>query len=107
MRRRPEKENMEICGCVFRAVFRACLAYYKSSVENEADFELPCRNSLSATEQSVFKLYFLRGHGWKYCGVMLSMKESELFYHAHSISEKLGRVFVTEKIEMYKQVFSV
>lgn len=103
IRRSPVKEELSLCGCVYRAVFRACFVHYKHCIENKrrknyeyiADFELACRSSLAMEEYSVFELHFMKGRDWVFCTEKLGIDKGTFFHRAYSVQEKLGRVFKT------------
>lgn len=121
LRKTPVKEESKPCGCVFRAIFRACFARYRHCVEkagvtsnltldhsqgptghrlygrrNEeylADFELVCRRSLNKEEYDVFHWHFLQGADWKYCIEKIGIDKGAFFHRLYAVQEKLGRVF--------------
>jgi len=109
------------CGCVLRAVFRACYARYVFCVTKEkymskvclvarqgkerkrcyerlledyiADFYLVSLRSLNAFERGLFRAHFLEGGDWRVCCRRLRVDRG-IFYHAvYHIQQKLGRVF--------------
>lgn len=121
LRKTPVREATRPCGCVFRAIFRACFARYRHCIEragrssqmtlenlqgplgyrvwgrrNEeyvADFELVCRRSLSGEELDVFEYHFLQGLDWKQCVDKLGVDKGVFFHRVYGVQEKLGRVF--------------
>ena len=121
LRKTPVKEESRPCGCVFRAIFRACFVRYKTCVEragvtsnltldhsegptghrlwgrrNEeyiADFELVCRRSLNHDEFEVFQWHFLQGADWKVCIEKIGIDKGMFFHRVYLLQEKLGRVF--------------
>lgn len=121
LRKTPVKEQTRPCGCVFRAIFRACFVRYRHCIEkagvssaltldhaegpighrlwgrrNEeyiADFELVCRRSLNEDEFAVLKTHFLEGADWKYCIAKLGIDKGSFFHRVYTVQEKLGRVF--------------
>jgi len=121
LRKTPVKGETKVCGCVFRAIFRACFVRYWHCVEkagvtsnltldhaegptghrlwgrrNEeyiADFELVCRRTLNHDEHEVFKWHFLQGADWKFCIEKLGIDKGTFFHRVYSVQEKLGRVF--------------
>jgi len=121
LRKTPIKEVSKPCGCVFRAIFRACFVRYRHCIEksgtsscltydksegptghrfygrrNEeyiADFELVCRRSLSQEEYDVFNWHFIQGADWKYCIEKVGIDKGMFFHRVYVLQEKLGRVF--------------
>jgi len=121
LRKTPVKEEAKPCGCVFRAIFRACFVRYRHCSEkagvtssltldhsegpkgnrlygrrNEeyiADFELVCRRSLNQDEYEVFKWHFLQGADWKLCIEKIGIDKGTFFHRVYLLQEKLGRVF--------------
>lgn len=109
------------CGCVFRAIFRACLERYQtcsSSAQrikpvtheyfsgtrgirsygrrNEefiADFEAISRRTLDAEELELLHLYFFQNKDWKYCADKMNSNRGNIFHMVYTIQEKLGRAF--------------
>jgi predicted DNA-binding protein (UPF0251 family) len=120
LRKTPVKEDTKPCGCVFRAIFRACFVRYRHCVEkagvtsnltldhadgpkghrlwgrrNEeyiADFELVCRRSLNHDEYEVFRWHFLQGADWKFCIHQIGIDKGTFFHRVYTLQEKLGRV---------------
>jgi hypothetical protein len=110
-----------VCGCVYRAVFRACLhryrdycnrARYMSRVTLEmipgrkgrgtwgrkqeeycADFELIARRALTEFEHRLFRLHFLEGGDWKVCTQRLKMNRGNFFHAVYRVEQKLGRAY--------------
>ncbi len=121
LRKTPVREEARPCGCVFRAIFRACFVRYRHCVEragvtsnltldhaegptgnrfwgrrNEeyiADFELTSRRSLNEEEYGVFKWHFLYGADWKLCIDKIGVDKGTFFHRVYLLQEKLGRVF--------------
>lgn len=121
LRRTPIKDQTRPCGCVFRAIFRACFMRYRNSLEkagitstltldhaegptgnrfwgrrNEeyiADFELTSRRCLNQAEYEVFKWHFLYGADWKLCIAKIGIDKGAFFHRVYMLQEKLGRVF--------------
>lgn len=121
LRKTPVREVTKPCGCVFRAIFRACFVRYRHCVEkagtasgltydqsegptghrlwgrrNEeyiADFELVCRRSLGREEYDVFHWHFIQGADWKYCIEKIGIDKGSFFHRVYLLQEKLGRVF--------------
>lgn len=121
LRKTPVKEETRPCGCVFRAIFRACFLRYRHCMEragmasamsldkpqgptghrvwgrrNEeylADFELVCRRSLNKEEFDVFQAHFLQGADWKQCIERIGIDKGTFFHRVYTVQEKLGRVF--------------
>jgi len=110
------------CGCVLRAVFRACHARFRKCVEGgprvsqiwfdrvprgegyrgnwsrkeeeyKADFELVSRRSLDEFHYRIFRYHFLLGADWKLCCRKLGMNRGNFYHAVYRIQERLGRVF--------------
>ena len=113
-----------VCGCVLRAVFRACLARYRECREMQgrcsrgsltrepsgrigrhiygrkreeflADFELIARRSLSLAEWRLLRLAFLQGGCWRASCGALGLSRGNFFHAIYRLEAKLGRVFAT------------
>jgi hypothetical protein len=115
------KNNFTPCGCVFRAVFRACMnrfrecaaadgttgtvtwefysgpsgcrAYSRKREEYMADFCLIARRALDEEEHRLFRYYFLLGADWRLCARQLKIDRGVLFHSIYRIQRKLGRAF--------------
>ena len=96
-----------ICSCVFRAMFRECLAYFRSCYvsgfgivslehcsgpcgrrlysrkqeEYVADFDLVSRRVLNDQDYLIFRSYFLLGMDWSSCASKMGMNRGN-FFHA-------------------------
>jgi len=109
------------CGCVLRAIFRACYNRFRYCATKEkymsratleftggrekrftwsrkdeeyvADFCLVSRRHLNADEYRVFKYHFLLGADWKLCCRRLQMDRGNFFHMVYRIENRLGRVF--------------
>jgi hypothetical protein len=109
------------CGCVLRAVFRACFNRFRYCATKEkhisrasleftggrerrfswgrkdeeyvADFCLVSRRHLSTEQYRVFKYHFLLGADWKLCCRQLKMERGNFFHMVYRIETKLGQVF--------------
>ncbi len=109
------------CNCVFRAIFRACNARFRSCASKEkyisrvsleanpgrqrksvwglkdeeyiADFCLVSRRTLSEPEYRIFKYHFLLGADWKLCCRKLNIDRGTFFHAVYRIEQKLGRTF--------------
>lgn len=109
------------CGCVLRAVFRACYSHFRDCVTKEkymskisldlapgggrtntwgrkdeefiADFVLVSRRTLSEEEYRVFNYHFLLGADWRLCSRKLGMDRGAFFHTVYRIERELGRVF--------------
>ncbi|MCL5746164.1 MAG: hypothetical protein M1541_19915 [Acidobacteria bacterium] len=109
------------CGCVLRAIFRACFSRFRYCATKEkymsrasleftggrekrftwsrkdeeyvADFCLVSRRSLSAEEYRVFKFHFLLGADWKLCCRQFRMDRGNFFHMVYRIETRLGRIF--------------
>jgi hypothetical protein len=116
------KEKLYPCGCVLRAIFRACLSrfienataekwvsraklelgaasgqrrysYGRKDEEYMADFYLISKRTLDEQEFKVFRYYFLLSADWRLCCRKLQMERGVFFHMVYRIEEKLGRVF--------------
>ena len=103
------------CNCVFRAIFRACLARFRYCATKEkymskvsleysarwgrkdeeyiADFTLVSRRALNAEEYRLFTYHFLLGADWRLCCRKLGVDRGTFFHDVYRVEEKLGRVF--------------
>ena len=109
------------CGCVFRAVFRACYrrfrecvalgthtnavtwercggptgyrAYSRKREEYMGDFYLVSRRMLDEFENRVFRAHYLLGADWKLCCRQMRIDRGTFFHAVYRIQQKLGRVF--------------
>lgn len=109
------------CNCVFRAIFRACYAYFRHCVNDEkhishvslesnqgavgrgvyglkkeefcADFCLVARRALRELQHRVFRFHYLLGADWKLCCQKLAMERGEFFHECYRIEQILGRTF--------------
>ena len=116
---RHEKEIP--CGCVLRAIFRACYTRYRECVAAEAraevatferidggevritysskgeefvaDFESVSRRVLDAGEYRIFRFHYVLGADWKLCCGRLKMERDDFFHALYRIEQKLGRSF--------------
>jgi hypothetical protein len=124
------KNTYTPCGCVFRAIFRACLnrfrecaasdgrsgtvswefcggpsgrrAYSRKREEFMADFCLISRRVLDDVEYRLFRYYFLLGANWRLCSRQLKLDRGVLFHSIYRIEKKLGRAFAeTEPFPIY------
>jgi hypothetical protein len=109
------------CGCVLRAIFRACYARYRECVAAEAraavasiesfqacearitysrkgeefvaDFDLVSRRVLDEHEYRIFRFHYLLGADWKLCCGRLKMERDDFFHALYRIEQILGRNF--------------
>jgi len=109
------------CGCVFRAIFRACHTRFRSCVTKEkhmsrvsvencsgkdtrriygrrdeeyiADFCLVSRRALDDFEYQIFRFHFLLGADWKMCCRRLNIDRGTFFHAVYRIQERLGRTY--------------
>jgi hypothetical protein len=124
------KKSYAPCGCVFRAVFRACLnrfreclasggisgtvtwefctgsggcrSYSRKREEFMADFCLISRRVLTDEEHRLFRYHFLLGADWKLCTRQLELDRGTLFHAIYRIERTLGRAFAeTEPYSIY------
>jgi hypothetical protein len=121
LRRTPVRGKEKPCGCVFRAIFRACFTRYRHccgkagvtstltldtvqgprgyrtwgrrNEEYIADFELVCKRTLDQEEYEVFEWHFLKGADWKVCIEKIGLDKGTFFHRVYIVQEKLGRVF--------------
>jgi hypothetical protein len=120
MRKNDSSGASSPCGCVFRAVFRACYRRFRYIVslngivsntrlehtngkeqkmswgrrqeEFVADFCIVARNHLRPAEHQIFRFHYLLGADWKLCCRRLNMDRGQFFHEVYKIEEKLGRV---------------
>lgn len=119
---RPGRSGVSTpCNCVFRSIFRACYARFRSCASKEkyisrvsleanpgrqrksvwglkdeeyiADFCLVSRRTLSDRDYIIFKYHFLLGADWKLCCRKLNMDRGSFFHEVYRIEQKLGRTF--------------
>jgi len=109
------------CNCVFRAIFRACYARFRSCASKEkyvsrvsleanpgrqrksvwglkneeyiADFCLVSRRTLNDSEYTLFKYHFLLGAEWPLCCKKLKIDRGTFFHELYRVQQKLGRTF--------------
>jgi hypothetical protein len=109
------------CGCVLRAIFRACLRKYRECARKDphiaqvnlevvagkrgalawgrpdqeycADFVLIARRTLDNLHRRVFSLHFLRDRDWRACTRALGIGRGNFFHAVYRVQEQLGRVF--------------
>jgi hypothetical protein len=121
LRRGRRCDEYAPCGCVLRAIFRACFNRYRRcmtddrymsrvrlehipgrscnfhySRKNEefcADFYLVAKRTLDPLHWNVFKYHFLLGGDWKLCTRLLSMDRGNFFHSVYRIEQTLGRTF--------------
>lgn len=121
LRKTERKGEEKPCGCVFRAIFKACFQRYRYCLDNTgrlrpmvlemipgpkglrfygrkneefiADFDLISKRVLSELEQGVLEWYFRRGQDWKVCTEKLGINRAKLFYTVYAVQEKLGKAF--------------
>jgi len=115
------KTKTHPCNCVFRAIFRACLARFRDCAENGtpfgtvswefcagvggrrvysrkqeeymADFCLVSRRMLDDEDYRLFRYYFLLGANWQLCSRQLKMERGNFFHAIYRIERTLGRAF--------------
>jgi len=115
------KNHTVPCGCVFRSIFRICLArfrecnlaeaisgtvswefcsgssgcrsYARKREEFMADFFLISRRTLEPAEFQLFRFYFLLGANWRMCARRLNLERGTLFHAIYRIERELGRAF--------------
>jgi hypothetical protein len=109
------------CGCVYRAIFRACYARFRQCAEKEkslsrvtldcgpkgcgrvtwsrkdeeylADFYLVTKRNLTAEHWKIFSAHFLLGADWKLCTRWLQMEKGDFFHEVYRIENHLGKVY--------------
>lgn len=121
LRKAIRSQEEKPCGCVFRAIFRACLERFQRCIErvgytsavsydrstgpegnrtygrkNEefiADFELISRRTLDKQEYEAFKWHYLYGADFKACTTKMGIDKGTFYHLVYQIQQKLGRVF--------------
>src|ERR1035441_3927799 len=119
------KTKSSPCNCVFRAIFRACLARYRDCAdtgtafgtvswefcsgptgrrvysrkqeEYMADFCIVSRRVLDAEDYRLFDYYFLMGADWSLVARRLKMDRGNFFHAIYRIERTLGRTFAELK----------
>jgi len=109
------------CGCVTRAIFRACYQRFRTLASSEkhmsrvvferrpgargraswgrkteeycADFYLVSKRTLPPGLWDVFRFHFLLGADWKLCCSRLGIDRGTFFHDVYIIQETLGRSF--------------
>jgi hypothetical protein len=104
------------CGCVLRAIFRACYHRFKECAavrvspehattldrtggwgrrdeEYMADFLLIANRELDAEEHKIFRYHLLLGADWRLCCRKLGMDRGNFFHAVYRIQQKLGKLF--------------
>ncbi len=109
------------CACVYRAIFRACYARFRQTIEKEkslsrvtldrshtgggrmtwgrkdeeyiADFLLVTKRNLCAEDWKLFRYYFLLGADWQLCTRKLGMDRGFFFHQIYRIAGLLGKVY--------------
>jgi hypothetical protein len=97
------RDACQPCGCVLRAIFRACYARFQQQATGPfrrpstyvADFVLVGQRALadSPLELAIFKAHFLLAGDWKICCRQMKIDRGPFFHAVYRISEKLGRVY--------------
>jgi len=118
MRKANYSGALSPCGCVLRAVFRACyrrfrylvtqekhisqarcehtdgkegrLAWGRKEEEFIADFSIVAKRILSAEEYKLFRFHFLLGADWKLCCRQMKMDRGDFFYSLYPLDEYFG-----------------
>jgi len=121
------RDDATPCGCVLRAIFRACYTrfrelatlgphigtaalefspspsgsrmYGRKYEEFVADFCLIARRELDEVEYKLFRYMFVLGADWKLAGARMNLDRGGLFHVVYRIEEKLGRQFA--EVEPY------
>ncbi|MBI4889520.1 MAG: hypothetical protein HY821_02770 [Acidobacteria bacterium] len=109
------------CACVYRAIFRACYARFRQTIEKEkslsrvtldrshkgggrmtwgrkdeeyvADFLLVTKRNLTPEDWKIFRFYFLLGADWQLCSRKLDMDKGLFFHQIYRIAGVLGKVY--------------
>jgi len=109
------------CGCVLRAIFRACYARFRHCVTKEkflskvslvpclgkdtrrtyvrmdedyiCDFSNISRHALTSYEYNIFRYHFLLGADWRLCCRQMKVERGDYFHTLYRIQRKLGRAF--------------
>ena len=115
------KKKTSPCNCVFRRIFRACLARFRDCAENGtpfgtvswefcagvggrrvysrkqeeylADFCLVSRRVLNDEDYQLFRFYHLLGANWTLCSRRLNMDRGNFFHAIYRVERMLGRAF--------------
>lgn len=124
--RKAQGKEDKPCGCVFRAIFRACYKRFRNILHNEAqpgrlslsatnraagralnygfpkqeycaDLYLVTKRSLTAEEWKVFDAHYLMGGDWKFCAEKIGIDKGKFFHLLYVIQEKLGRIYAELK----------
>jgi hypothetical protein len=123
------KVKQSPCNCVFRSVFRVCLARFRECAVSEsyaatvswdyfaaggrrvmarkkeeymADFYLIAKRTLGPLELRVLRFYHLLGADWKLCSRRLGMDRGSFFHVVYRLEEKLGKAYAeTEPYPLY------
>jgi len=119
---RPTRGAAEmVCGCVNRAIFRACYARFRELAEREkslsrvtlefgpkgggritwgrkseeymADFYLVTKRHLKPEEWRLFSYHFLLGADGTLCARKLNMERGDFYHELYRIEALLGKVF--------------
>jgi hypothetical protein len=111
----------EPCGCVLRAIFKACFRRFVECAEKDsrlsrislergstlsrsggwgrkeeefvADFCLIAKRTLSEDEHKIFRYHFLLGADYRLCCRKLKIDKGIFFHIIYRIQKKLGRAF--------------
>jgi hypothetical protein len=120
---RPVWKTQEPCGCVLRAIFRACYnrfqecadksltnvslefyqggfsnrAYSRKKEEYAADFCLIGRRSLDTEEYNLFRYYYLLRADHRICQKRLNMDPTRFHRCLRNIQERLGRAYADQQ----------
>jgi hypothetical protein len=120
---RPVWKTKEPCGCVLRAIFRACYnrfrecadksltsvslefyqggysnrAYSRKKEEYSADFCLIARRTLEQEEYNLFRFFYLLRADHRMCQRRLNMDANKFHRCLRNIQEKLGRAYAEQQ----------
>lgn len=109
------------CGCVFRAIFRACYARFRECATKEktlsrvtldcgpkgcgrvtwsrkdeeymADFLLVTKRNLTEEGWKLFRAHFLLGADWRLCTRKLGIDKGTFFHELYKMENHLGQVY--------------
>ena len=111
---RVRKIRPELCGCVYRQIFRICFRRYQlaeedirgtcmievgngapncTRIDSEycADFEGVAMRALPTPEmQDVFRYHFLAGGDWKFCVARMDVDKGRFFHLVYKVQELIG-----------------
>lgn len=127
---RTKSRKPALCGCVLRAIFRACYQRFKECANKDldmsrvslehavtrdsssswgrkneeyvADFLLIAKRTLTEEEHRLFRYHHLLGADWRLCCRRLGMDKGSFFHAIYRIQQKLGQAYyATEPYALY------